>query len=355
MGWHKRELSIGRSFDTCWPVPSGWWQWCWRGVMMAVACWLLSGCMEADVAPRSGLELSKPDSDLIGREVVSATEERIRVRGDGREIPAIVLLPDGYERRAHFPLVLAVHNFGGGPERIAGMMEAERIRRAGNIVVVPEAAGGVVLDWQGRGITLGFTRYGDDGQPVDDVAGLMNLLNVTRRLYRVDDTNLNLAGFSQGATLVLELARRLDRQQQMAVRRVFAVAGSVVETDGESLAFPGADVIHYEPGHNTLQRLANLRTGEPSEQEFMPKLLAAKACVLREHKAVDGVDIQIYVCGDGRSVTRIYERNGEHAWPGQPGKYDIWLLGRGSISNVKMTDLLIAAIASSDAGRGADR
>jgi pimeloyl-ACP methyl ester carboxylesterase len=183
----------------------------------------------------------------------------------------------------------------------------------------------------------------------------MNLLNVTRRLYRVDDTNLNLAGFSQGATLVLELARRLDRQQRMAVRRVFAVAGSVVETDGESLAFPGADVIHYEPGHNTLQRLANLRTGESSEQEFMPTLLAAKACVLREHKAVDGVDIQIYACGDGRSVTRIYERNGEHAWPGQPGKYDIWLLGRGSISNVKMTDLLIAAIASSDAGRGADR
>src|ERR1700688_3121327 len=141
MDWHKRELSIGRSFDTCWPVPSGWWQCCWRGAMIAVACWLLSGCMEADVAPRSGLELSKPDSDLVGCEVVSATEERIRVRGNGREIPAIVLLPDGYKRRTHFPLVLAVHNFGGGPERIAGMMEAERIRRAGNVVVVPEAAG----------------------------------------------------------------------------------------------------------------------------------------------------------------------------------------------------------------------
>jgi len=341
--------------DTRWPMVNGWRQWCWRGATMAVVCWSLSGCMEADVAPGSMLELSDPGSDLVGREVVSATEERIRVRGDGREIPAIVLLPDDYNRRAHFPLVLAVHNFGGGPQRIAGMIEADRIRRAGNIVIVPEAAGAVLLDWQGRGITLGFPHYGEHGQPVDDVVGLMNLLAVACRLYRVDDNNLNLAGFSQGATRVLELARRLDQQRPSWVSRVFAVAGSVVAIDHDGLGFPGADIVHYEPGHNTLQWFANLRTGEPSEDEFMPALLAAKACTLRERTTVDGVDTQIYACGDGRSVTRIYEPRGEHAWPGQPEQYDIWLLGRGSISQVKMTDLLIATIAASDTGKVAGR
>lgn len=307
------------------------------------------------MAPRAMLDLSEPGSGLVGREVISATEQRIRVRGEGREIPAIVLLPDGYDRRDRFPLVLAVHNFGGGPQRIGGMMEAERIRKAGTIVIVPEAAGRVMLDWQGRGITLGFPHYGEDGQPVDDVAGLINLLAVARRLYRVDDNNLNLAGFSQGATLALELARRLDRERHMTVRRVFVVAGSVVETDRESLAFPGADIVHYEPGHNTLQLLANWRTGEPSEEAFMPALLAAKGCTLREHTNVDGVDTQIYACSDGRSVTRIYEPRGEHAWPGQPEQYDVWLLGRGSISQIKMTDLLIAAIAASDTATVAGR
>ena len=50
---------------------------------------------------------------------------------------------------------------------------------------------------------------------------------------------------------------------------------------------------------------------------------------------------------DGCSVTRIYEQYREHAWPGQPAEYDIRLLGCGSSSHVKFTDLMISEIASS--------
>jgi len=318
-----------------------------RGIVAFMACWFLSACVEVDVAPRSALTISVPETDLIGRAVVSPAEERIRVRGDGREIPAIVLLPDDYGTRADYPLVLAIHNFGGGPRRIAGMMEAERLRKAGNIVIVPQAAGVALLDWQGQGITLALARKGEDGQPVNDVVGLIKLLDVARGLYRIDTRNINLAGFSQGATLALELARQLELRRAGSIRRVFAVAGSIVRADEKSLGFPQTDIIHYEPGRNTLQRLANWWTGEPPETDFIPAIIAAKGCGLRKHTSADGVDTQIYDCRDGTSVTRIYEQYGEHAWPGQPAEYDIWLLGSGSISRLKFTDLMIRAIAAS--------
>jgi poly(3-hydroxybutyrate) depolymerase len=313
-----------------------------------MACWLLSACTEADVAPRSALTISGSESDLVGRAALSAVEERIRVRGDGREIPALVLLPDEYGARDHYPLVFAIHNFGGGPRRIAGMMEAERLRKAGNIVVLPQAAGAVLLDWQGPGITLTLARRGEDGRPVNDTVGLTRLYAAVCGLYRIDAHNVNLAGFSQGATLAFELARQLELQRAGSVRRLFAVAGSVPALGEEGLDLPQTDITHYEPGRNTLQRLANWRTGEPPEADFIPAILAAKGCGLREHISADGVDTQIYACRDGRSVTRIYEQDGEHAWPGQPAEYDIWLLGSGSTSRVKFTDLMIREIASPD-------
>jgi poly(3-hydroxybutyrate) depolymerase len=175
----------------------------------------------------------------------------------------------------------------------------------------------------------------------------MALLNAVPEIYGIDGQDVNLAGFSQGATMVFELARQLDTQHRGAVRRVFAVAGSVVGADHRTFAFSGTDIVHYEPGRNALQKLANFVTSEPLETEFMPWIIDAKGCELRERTTVDGVDTQIYVCRDGRSVTRIYEQYGEHAWPGQAAKYDIWLLGSGSLSHVKLTDLMISAIAPS--------
>src|ERR1700722_2508848 len=147
-----------------------------RCVAVAAACMLLFACAEADLAPRAVLESSMPPSAIVGRELVSPTEERIRVHGDGREIPAIVLLPDNYGARPRYPLVLAVHNFGGGPQRIAGMMDAERMRKAGIIVIVPQAEG-LVAEWQGPGITLTFVRRGPDGRPINDIDGLRVLLS----------------------------------------------------------------------------------------------------------------------------------------------------------------------------------
>lgn len=284
-----------------------------------------------------------PRSDLVSREVISPTEQHIVVHGGGRSISSIVLLPDNYGSQAKYPAVIAVHNFGSDPKAFAGLIDAGRLRKAGIIVILPKAAGWLP-EWQGPGIAITFARHGANGRPIDDIAGLTKTLAVTQELYKIDGTNISIAGFSQGATVALELARQLDLSRPASVRRVVAAAGSTVECDPSTLSLTGTDIVHYEPGRNGPQILANFLTGEPGEAEFMPRIILAKGCELHENKTADGVNTQTYNCPDGRLVIRLYEQNGEHAWPGQPSKYDSWLLGKGSTSRVNFTDLMLSEI-----------
>jgi hypothetical protein len=46
------------------------------------------------------------------------------------------------------------------------MTDAERLRKAGIVVIVPQAVG-LVAEWQGPGIALTVARYGEDGRPID--------------------------------------------------------------------------------------------------------------------------------------------------------------------------------------------
>jgi pimeloyl-ACP methyl ester carboxylesterase len=176
------------------------------------------------------------------------------------------------------------------------------------------------------------------------VAGLIDTLRTARRLYTPDGDDLNLLGFSQGATVALEIARRLDLRQDGAVRRVFVAAGSVATPLDAGLAFDGTMLVLYEPGRNGLQNIANFMTGEPSERAFLPWILQAKGCVPASRRVAGGVEETIYRCRDGRTLVHLFERTGEHAWPGQAAKYDSWLMGRGSRSHVDLTAVIAAEI-----------
>jgi len=312
-------------------------------VAIAGSCALLFGCAEIDMAARPISETSVPRLDLVSQEIISSTEQRIAVHGGGRNISSMVLLPDNYDSQTKYPAVIAVHNFASDSRAFARLIDAERLRKAGVVVILPNTAGWP-SEWQGPGITVTFARRGANGRPIDDIAGLTKTLAAAREIYNIDGSDISIAGFSQGATVALELARQLDLSRLGSARRVFAVAGSTVNCDPSSLSLSGTDIVHYEPGRNGLQVIANLLTGEFSEAEFMPRIILAKGCELHENKTANGVNTQTYICPDGRSVIRLYEQYGEHAWPGQAAKYDIWLLGRGSISRINFTDLMLSKI-----------
>jgi poly(3-hydroxybutyrate) depolymerase len=300
------------------------------------ACGLLTAC--------ATISTPGPPGELISRTPISAGAEWIVVRGGERNIRSLVLLPDDYAEGRDYPLLVAIHNFAGNAEGFAGLIHAERLRARGIILLLPEA-GGRIPDWQGPGLTLLARAYGADGDRVDDVAGVAVSLRVAEGLYRVAPDQINVAGFSQGATLALGLTRRLDAARPGGVRRLFMVAGSAAGPLDASLALPGTDLVAYEPGRNGPQAFANWLTGEPAERVFLPRILQAKACTQRSQALSAGIDRRDYRCADGGAVIHLFEATGEHAWPGQDVKDDSWLTGKGSTSKIDFTNLIAETIA----------
>lgn len=282
-------------------------------------------------------------SGLLGRTAVSPVREEIRVQGDGRAIRSVVLLPDGYRPGRRYRLLVAIHNFAGDPDGFARLVHAERLRRLGFVVVLPEAAGSLP-EWQGPGLTITLSARGPDGRRIDDRAGLLRVITAARRLYGDPADGIDLLGFSQGATVALSLARRLDAERAGTVRHLVLAAGSVAEPADASLALPGTDILLYDPGRNGPQDVANLLTGEPDARVFIPWILAAKGCAIESREAAGGIDRRVYRCGDGRRLVHLYEEAGEHAWPGQDREFDSALLGRGSLSRIDLTALVASAL-----------
>lgn len=280
---------------------------------------------------------------LVGRTVLSPGSEEIVVEGIGRPIRSVVLLPDGYRPDRPRRLLMAIHNFAGDAEGFAKLIHAERLRRLGIVVVLPEAAG-LVREWHGPGITITVPAGGAGGR-IDDVAGLLKVLAVAQALYGRPGDAVDLLGFSQGATMALSLARRLDLGRAGAVRNLVMAAGSVADGRDASLALAGTDVLLYDPGRNGPQHVANLVTGEPDADVFIPWMVAEKGCRLALMKEDEGVTQRLYRCRDGRRLLHLREPEGEHAWPGQDREHDSFLLGRGSLSRVDLTNVVAAMLA----------
>jgi poly(3-hydroxybutyrate) depolymerase len=288
-----------------------------------------------------------PPGALVSRSQTSPVEEQIVVNGGGRDIPAVVLLPADYDAAgAPRPLVVALHNFAGNAPGFADLIHADRLTARGIVVLLPQAGGRTAPDWQGPGLTLLGPAITPDGRRVNDIEGVARLIAVAQGLYRLKPDDVNVLGFSQGATLALALTRHLDAARPGAVRRLFLAAGSLASPPDDTLALQGTDIVAYEPGHNWLQVMADFRTGEPLERVFWPELLRIKGCQDDEAQpGFPGLQEHSYRCAGDTRALHIFEPDGEHAWPGQDARYDSWFTGRGSISKLDFTTLIADTIA----------
>ena len=263
------------------------------------------------------------------------------VSGGGRDIHALVLLPDGWIPGQPHKLLLAVHNFGGDSAGFADLIHANRLTQDGVVVVVPQALG-AIPEWQGPGLTITAPEVDPAGRRINDSAGLVQVAAMAAQLY--DASEIDLLGFSQGATVALDVARRMDQQRRGAVRWLFLAAGSVAGPIDPSLGLPGTDVIDYQPGRNGMQDIANFSTGEPNSRVFLPEIATAKGCRPASEDPGPRVETRRWQCQDGRSFTTLYEALGEHAWPGQDAKFDSSLMGAGSGSAVDFTQVIAHAL-----------
>ncbi|HEY9716414.1 MAG TPA: alpha/beta hydrolase-fold protein [Trichormus sp.] len=272
-------------------------------------------------------------------------EQTITVDGGNRQGSATLMLPDNYDPTKKYPLIVALHGYQGNVNDIGNMMNLDRLRKEGNIVLVPAAKDHT---WNGSGISFFGDAKGSNGQPINDVDFVKSAIGQVESNFNVNRNDITLAGFSQGGQLAYELAASMDDSPSRlgSVRTLVSAAGSDPDARAGHRLDPltGTNIVQYEPGTNYMQGLGNVLTGDPSVADFLPQLIAAKKGLPNPGSTSDinGVQVTSFIDADHSTVTKIYEPKGEHAWPGQPKSYDSDLMGRGSISHVDLTDWVSA-------------
>lgn len=266
---------------------------------------------------------------------LSDTEYEMTVTGGNRTGAATVMVPDGYDPAKKYPVVVGVHNYNGNRDDMGTLIGAERLRDKGYIVVLPNADG---KEWQGKGIAITWTSNGANGKPIDDADFVIKTLDQTKKSFNTDDKNINMFAFSQGTSVAWEATKRLDAIKPGTINEVVFSAG----TNAYPNDLPGTRITQFTPGNNALGKMEALAKWSPSESG-MPQVLDLKGCSEIPNTRLDNGDVlkREYTCKDQAKVTRIYEKDGEHAWPGQPQKMDMWIFGRGSISHVDLTGLFL--------------
>ncbi|MGD9683724.1 MAG: hypothetical protein AB7W16_21370 [Candidatus Obscuribacterales bacterium] len=268
------------------------------------------------------------------------TRSSITVKTDGHEMQSRVLLPEDYDPARKYPVVVGFHSYPGDGDGFGQLIGADRLTQQGMIVVLPSAEGGMWKSDRVGGISY-FSNPFKKGH--DDIAGVKETLDVIGKIYSIDRENVNFIAHGQGVPVATELARQLDLEAPGSVDKLFLTSGTMVNTNDSSIALRGTDVVHYEPGSDWVQDLGNLVTGTDSTGQFLSKMIETKNCGLTADLNNNGVNFRVYNCADGASVFRLYEKNGEVSYPGQPERFD-GIFGAGSTSKVDMTQIVINMI-----------
>lgn len=122
----------------------------------------------------------------------------------GASRPAAIHLPDNYSEDKKWPLVLSLHGYMSFPEESELYIEAVAKRNThGYIIISPLGS----IDRKNNHYwDAGKTCCSGDGEPVDDVSYLLDLVKEAQARYQVDDDRIYLLGISNGAYMGYRLA-----------------------------------------------------------------------------------------------------------------------------------------------------
>jgi phospholipase/carboxylesterase len=122
-----------------------------------------------------------------------------------------VLEPPEMEPRKRYPLVIGLHGYGDSAERFAPLFLRREIEQP-FLYCAPEAhypfhtGDRVGYSWVLRGPEVGTSPYIRSGEL--SARYVLEVLEAVKREYRVDERNIFVLGFSQGAGLAFELGMR---------------------------------------------------------------------------------------------------------------------------------------------------
>lgn len=200
------------------------------------------------------------------QEIVTESRRRQKAAQAEAKPKLLVLPPTGDERREVFPLLIALHWFGGTAEEFAPFWEAAR--KAGFLIALPQSSQMATEDGFG---------WNDREQAKREIETHWKQLNHS---YQIDPERVILAGASQGGRIAIELVLKSDL---IPCRGFIAVVPAIRKP--EELAVRGEEAgkrglrgwiltgehDYYRPGAERLCELLQ-KKGTPCNLAVIPRL-----------------------------------------------------------------------------------
>lgn len=151
---------------------------------------------------------------------VVAADSRVQgltytMRETGEEVPYALFVPSNYDASREWPLIVGLHGLGRPFDWVMGYDGyIDMAERDGYITVAPK--GYHPRAWygsRGSGIPRGAAREGEEGDLPDDLGELgekdvMNVLEIIRDRYNIDEDRIYLWGHSMGGAGTYHLAAK---------------------------------------------------------------------------------------------------------------------------------------------------
>ena len=239
----------------------------------------------------------------------AGSSAKYELSSGGRTRSYILHLPRGYEKRSHWPLIVAYHGRGSTGTEIEGYSGLSNLPA---VVAYPNGEIGT-----GSGYRQAFEGAPYAATGVDDVRFTSDLLDHLQAGYCVDPSRTYATGKSNGAGFVGLLACRLPERFA-----AFApVAGAFYPKTRENCrtSSPTSVLDIHGTGDSTIPYTGDTDRGLPTIRSWVNAWATHDECASQPTVRRTGRDITTYRwagCANGASVQHIAVTGGGHVWPG---------------------------------------
>lgn len=267
------------------------------------AALLAAPAASADSAPATGPGCTKTT------EQAGDTSAKYELTSGDRERSYILRLPQGYEKRSDWPLIVAFHGRGSTGTEVEGFSELSRLPA---VVAYPNGAIGI-----GDGYRQAWQGAPYEAPGVDDVAFTTELLDDLAATYCVDPSRTYATGKSNGGGFAALLACRMpDRFAAVAPVAAALYPGTRAGCDDA----PGVPVIDiHGTGDTTIPYDGDADRDLPAITDQLRTWADRNGCRAAprtQDLAPDVTRTRWHRCADGADVEHIAVDGGGHVWPG---------------------------------------
>ena len=251
---------------------------------------------------------------FISQSILHAQIQTGSFEFDGRTRNYMVYLPTNYTGSTNFPLVICLHPYGWGAQRMMDYTKLNQVADTSDFIVVYPSA---IPNWN-SGIA------GVPGYPtpdVDDVGFIDALIDTMINSYSIDLERIYSCGYSNGGYMSYKLACQLGNR----IAAIASVGGVIATSTAESCS--PLRTMPVLAIHGTADPYIGINggTGYYSIDQTLSYWTSFNDCVqidtttLPDLDPTDGCTVEKITytyCSDNSNVVYYKVINGGHTWPG---------------------------------------